>query len=394
MTPEAPSVRSYERTHPWLTFSIDLQRLKHTDWLALGEAASMSGHIAGVPLEPQAARDMHRLYLAKGALATTAIEGNTLSEDEARNLIDGALTLPPSRQYLGREIENIVDACNALVDDLEEHGRIPLTVESIAWMNRTVLRGLDVEDHVAPGRVRTTSVSVGAYRCPHWRDAEYLLDRFCAFLNDFVPPAGNEHAFSILKAVFAHIYLVWIHPFGDGNGRTARLVELAILLEAGLPQPACHLLSNHYNLTRSEYYRQLARSSREENGIFDFAAYALAGLVDGLREQIDYIRGHQWDAAWINFVYEQFRETRGVQDRRRRSLVLALSQSKQEVRTGELPNLNADLAREYARVTRRTLLRDVDSLLQLDLLARGPNGVRANRERILAFLPWRNEPAG
>ena len=394
MTPEAPSVRSYERTHPWLTFSIDLQRLKHTDWLALGEAASMSEHIAGVPLEPQAASDMNQLYLAKGALATTAIEGNTLSEDEARKLIDGALTLPSSRQYLGREIENIIGACNALVVDLEAHGRIPLTVESIARMNRTVLRDLDVEDHVAPGRVRTTSVSVGAYRCPHWRDAEYLLDRFCAFLNDFVPPAGNEHAFSILKAVFAHIYLVWIHPFDDGNGRTARLVELAILLEAGLPQPACHLLSNHYNLTRSEYYRQLARSSRKENGIFDFAAYALAGLVDGLREQIDYIRGHQWDAAWINFVYEQFRETRGVQDRRRRSLVLALSQSKKEVRTGELPNLNADLAREYARVTRRTLLRDVDSLLQLGLLARGRNGVRANRERILAFLPWRNEPAG
>ena len=394
MTPEASSGRSYERTHPWLTFSIDLQRLKHTDWLALGEAASMSEHIAGVPLEPQAALDMNRLYLAKGALATTAIEGNTLSEDEARKLIDGALTLPSSRQYLGREIENIIGACNGLVVDLEAHGRIPLTVESIARMNRTVLRDLDVEDHVAPGRVRTTSVSVGAYRCPHWRDAEYLLDRFCAFLNDFVPPAGNEHAFSILKAVFAHIYLVWIHPFDDGNGRTARLVELAILLEAGLPQPACHLLSNHYNLTRSEYYRQLARSSRKENGIFDFAAYALAGLVDGLREQIEYIRGHQWDAAWINFVYEQFRETRGVQDRRRRSLVLALSQSKQEVRTGELPNLNADLAREYARVTRRTLLRDVDSLLRLGLLARGPNGVRANRERILAFLPWRNEPAG
>ncbi len=164
MTSEAPAGRSYERTHPWLTFSIDLKGLQHTDWLALGEAASMSGHIAGAPLEPQAARDMHKLYLAKGALATTAIEGNTLSEDEARKLIDGALTLPPSRQYLGREIENIVDACNALVDDLEEHGRIPLTVESIERMNRTALRGLEVEDYVVPGRIRTTSVSVGTYR--------------------------------------------------------------------------------------------------------------------------------------------------------------------------------------------------------------------------------------
>ena len=393
MTSEASGSRLYERTHPWLTFSFDLRGLNPADWLALGKAAAMSGHIAGVPLDPQAARDFHKLYLAKGVLATTAIEGNTLSEDEARKLIDGALALPPSRQYLGREIENIVEACNMLTDDLEKHGRIPLTVESIERMNGIVLRGLDTADYVAHGKVRTTSVSVGAYRCPHWRDAEYLLARLCETLNDFVPPAENRWAFAIVKAVFAHLYLVWIHPFGDGNGRTARLIELAILLEAGLPQPVCHLLSNHYNLTRSEYYRQLARSSREENGIFGFTAYAVAGLVDGLGEQIDSIREHQWDAAWVNFVHERFREISGAQDRRRRSLVLALSQIKEEVRVRELPNLNAELARGYARVSSRTLFRDVDQLLRQRLLTRGANGVRANRERILAFLPWRHEPA-
>ena len=394
MTKTATSGRPYERTHPWLTFSFDLRRLQHTDWLALGEAVSMIDRIAGTPLDPAVADDIDGLYLAKGVLATTAIEGNTLSEDEVRGLIGGSLTLPPSRQRLGQEVDNVVTACNVLLGELNERGRIPLTVERVKRMNGAVLRGLEVEDHVVPGRTRTANVTVGAYRCPEWGDAEYLLARLCGVLEDFDLPAdgGHRHAFSILKAVFAHLHLVWVHPFGDGNGRTARLIEFAILAEAGLPQPACHLLSNHYNLTRPEYYRQLARAGGREDGIYGFAAYAIAGLVDGLREQVERIRVHQWDVAWVNFVHERFRDAGGATARRRRSLALSLSQVREEVGIGALPNLNATLAREYARVGARTLVRDVAALQRLGLLLRGQGGVRANRERILAFLPWRNEP--
>ena len=55
----------------------------------VGEAVSKIEHIAGVPLEPESARALHEVYLAKGALATTAIEGNTLSEEEVREHLKG-----------------------------------------------------------------------------------------------------------------------------------------------------------------------------------------------------------------------------------------------------------------------------------------------------------------
>ena len=92
-------------------------------------------------------------------------------------------------------------------------------------MNAAVLRGLEVEDYVRPGTIRAANVTVGGYRCPDWQDARYLLARLCDTLDGFEPPEGSRYAFSILKAIFAHVYLAWIHPFGDGNGRTARLVE-------------------------------------------------------------------------------------------------------------------------------------------------------------------------
>ena len=392
MTKTVTNQRPYERTHPWLTFAFDLGRLQHTDWLALGEAAAMIDRIAGAPLDPDVAEEVHRLYLARGALATTAIEGNTLSEAEARAVIDDRATLPPSRAYLGREIRNIVEACNMVAGEIAGQGRFPLDVAGVERLNAMVLQGLEVDDHVEPGKVRKVNVSVGGYRCPDRRDTGFLLARLCEVLNGFPLPDENRCAFSILKAVFAHLYFVWIHPFGDGNGRTARLIELAILLEAGLPQPACHLPSNHYNLTRTEYYRQLARASGQEDGIYGFASYAIRGFADGLREQVEVIREHQEAVAWTNFVHGQFGEGGGATERRRRSLVLALSRQPEAVPVNRLPSLDATVARDYATVSNRTLLRDVEVLVRRNLLASGPDGVRANRERIRAFLPWRNEP--
>src|SRR5258708_25331431 len=92
--------------------------------------------------------------------------------------------------------------------------------------------------------------------------------------------------YGIIRAVIAHLYLAWIHPFGDGNGRTARLIEYRILLACGVPSPAVHLLSNHYNLTRTEYYRQLDRASGSKGEYIPFVEYAVQGFVDGLRQQL------------------------------------------------------------------------------------------------------------
>ena len=295
MTPERHSGRAYERTHPWLTFAVDFCRLRPSDWLALGECATLCERISGAPLDPGVAERLrlHTMYLAKGALATTAIKGNTLSEEEARNRIEGRLDLPPSQEYLGREIDNIVEAVNGLTDAIVANGRLSLSVASVERMNGMVLRNLEADDHVVPGRTRRADVSVGSCRCPGWQDAEYLLARFCGFIAAFEAPTGNRLALAILKAAAAHVYMAWIHPFVDGNGRTARLVEWAILMEAGMSQPACHLLSNYYNRTRTEYYRQLARASRADNGIFGFVSYAIEGLNEELRGQVREIRGHR-----------------------------------------------------------------------------------------------------
>ena len=107
-------MRSYEQSHPWISFQLDLRKINYKLWLALGEAQSKCEHIAGVPLRPSTAQKLHQVYLAKGVHATTAIEGNTLSEKEVLDILEGRLKLPPSKEYLKQEVDNIIKACNEI----------------------------------------------------------------------------------------------------------------------------------------------------------------------------------------------------------------------------------------------------------------------------------------
>ena len=100
------------KTHPWISFKANLADITFKTWILLGEARSKCEHLSMVPLKPAFARELHQVALIKGALATTAIEGNTLSEDEVRRHIEGTLKLPPSREYLAVEVDNVMKALN------------------------------------------------------------------------------------------------------------------------------------------------------------------------------------------------------------------------------------------------------------------------------------------
>ena len=172
----------------------------------------------------------------------------------------------------------------------------------------------------------------------------------------------------------------WVHI-------THRLVEFQILLQAGIPSPAAHLLSNHYNQTRTEYYRQLALARSSGGNILPFVEYAVRGFVDGLKEQLKVIRFQQWDVTWRNYVHEKFRDKHSQSDKRRRDLILDLSIKSEAVPIAEIMNLSPRIAREYAGKSHRTLQRDLSILEKLDLIERTAKDVRAKREIILAFLP-------
>src|SRR5436305_12681723 len=108
-------MRRYLETHSWLTFSANLKAAQPELWMMLGECQSKCEHLSKVPLRPDIAEQLHKMYMVKGVLATTAIEGNTLSEEEVEKILEGKSELPPSREYLGQEVSNIIDECNRIL---------------------------------------------------------------------------------------------------------------------------------------------------------------------------------------------------------------------------------------------------------------------------------------
>ena len=394
----AGTTRTFEGTHPWLKFTLDLQRAPHTLWMALGEIRSKCEHIAGVPLDKDTADRLYRLYLTRGVQATTAIEGNTLSEEEVRQQIEGVLKLPPSTAYQGQEIDNIVAACNSILKSLQSDRPSFLTADLVKQFNRQVLHALPLEANVVPGEIRKKSVSVGSYRGAPAEDCDFLLGKMCDFIVASPTQAVELDPISkgVLLAIWAHLYLAWIHPFGDGNGRTARLVEFMLLLEGGVPAPAAHILSNHYNKTRQMYYLGLDKASRSGGDIVPFISYALAGFVDGLKGQLQDIQKFQHRLIWRDYAREILRarsnrESAQVRSRRL-ELVIALA-DQGAVPSAKLSLLTTSLARAYATKTPKTLSRDVNALKDLDLVEESAEGIRARVEAISAFLPPKKIPS-
>ncbi len=374
--------------YSWITFKVNLAQLPWRSWIKLGECVAKCEQIKSVPLTPNLREELHLIYLAKGVHATTAIEGNTLTEEQVRALIQKELELPPSKQYLEQEVNNIIEACNEIAVDISKGNLGDITIEQICHYNSQVLgNNVPCVEDAVPGKIREHSVVVGSrYRAPDAKDVILLIERFCNWMNspDFVNEQMSLH-FAIIKAIIAHLYFVWIHPFGDGNGRVARLLEFVILLSSGVPSPAAHLFSNHYNMTRTEYYNQLDKTSKigDPTG---FLSYAIQGFLDGLDEQLQYIHNHVISVCWRDYIYEQFAAHRSSNIvKRRRDLAVKISERDEPINKDIILIL---MRNEYRSKTERTLARDINDLERMRLVIKKKGGYVANKELLLQFLPF------
>ena len=360
----------------------------------LGQCHAIIRAIQETPLSPDRYNELMMVALVKGAQATTAIEGNTLTTSEVQRVAAGE-SLPPSKDYQEREVRNVIDAMNGIVQKVAGQGETP-SVSAALLLEFHQQIGSELGEHfdAVPGQFRTDERVVGPYRCPRAADVPTLVDLLCRWLGEEFPSGGNVPTFSdaVIQAIVTHVYVEWIHPFGDGNGRTGRLLEFYLLLRAGNPDIASHILSNHYNLTRPEYYRQIHQACMNRD-LGAFIAYAVEGYRDGLLETLQAIQRSQFEIAWRTLIHERFARHKYRKKsvfKRRRELMLNVPLN-DVVSLDGLPMLTLDLAREYSRLTETTLRRDLVVLIDMDLLVRdeGNGGYRANTGLLHRRLPAR-----
>lgn len=370
--------------------------IKEETMYELGQCDSTIKALCNTPIEPEYRSNLLQVSLKKGAQATTAIEGNTLTDEEINKIEEGT-KLPPSKKYQEIEVKNIIDAQNSLllevtIDDKSEK----ITIDLIKRFNHLVGKNLGEHFEAIPGKLRKNNVVVGIkYRPPDYQDIEYLLNQFCQWsVNEFHFSKGQDFIDSIIQAIVSHVYVVWIHPFGDGNGRTARLLEFYIMLRAGKPDFASHLLSNFYNETRNEYYRHLDKSTKTGD-LTDFISYAIKGYRDGLDNILDLVKTNQFKVSWKNYIYtifqtEKIKSKNEPLTKRRRNLILNIPLFK-KLTVDEISILNVEIASTYKSLSRRSLTRDIKELIELELLKNKDKSYWANTNLLIQYFPLKKE---
>jgi Fic family protein len=362
----------------------------------MGQCYAYINSITNMPISPDYYRRMLQVSLNKGALASTAIEGNTLTEEELAQIRAGQ-DLAPSRKYQQREVENILAAFDTILEELiREKKTAVVSPDLIRRINEMAGRDIGEAFGGNPGQFRRRNVVVGAYRPPSFELVEGMVQRLCQWLiREFHYQQEQYFDDALIEAMVSHVYIAWIHPFLDGNGRTARLLEFYLLMRAGVPSIASHILSNHYNNTRALYYRQLQHSS-ETGDLSAFIRYALEGFRDGLEDTIALIHRDRIKLAWNNYVHDITEAMRGEGKsaktlRRMRELALRIPPDR-FCGPDEILNLDAAIAREYQNLNRITLRRDLEALAEKGLLQMEKKRCRANHEALQRFLPESSVP--
>ena len=178
------------------------------------------------PLPPDMVADLRADMVLRYTFHSNAIEGNTLTLMETKVVLEDGVTIGGKSMREHLEAINHKEAIGFL-EEVVRDGR-GLDERTLKGLHQLVLRGI-ADD---AGRYRTRNVIIsGAGHTPP--DALHMQERMDAFFRWYADAAARLHPVELAARV--HADFVVIHPFTDGNGRTARLLMNLELMRAGYP---------------------------------------------------------------------------------------------------------------------------------------------------------------
>lgn len=214
---------------------------------------------------------------------STAIEGSTLTEGQVVNLLEygkSAVNKPFEHQLMA------YDHYRAFVFvEQQAKAKRPVSVDLIKQIGALVMNGTGGEVSsmggtfdISKGEFRLCSVRAGTRQFPDYKKVPDMVARLCQKLETEINLAKTIEQKCQL-AFWAHFELVSIHPFGDGNGRAARLLMNYIQIRLGLP-PGTVLKQD-----RLKYIEALEKTRKSEN-MEHFYNFMLVQYIKFLKREI------------------------------------------------------------------------------------------------------------
>jgi Fic family protein len=253
--------------------------------------------------------------------SSVAIEGFTVGAGETLALVSGDQQPDP-----GNDDELAVAAYAHAMDHVGTLAIDPV----FRWSDRVVLDlhfdTCSFQRDRGPGLWRTGPIAVTgfggsaepAFRGPDAEAVPGLMGEVSAWLQD-----GDLDAHVAVRAAMAHLHVVSVHPFADGNGRISRIVQSLVLAREGLLAPEFSSIEEYLGAHMSDYYRVLQQvqggTYRPERDAAAWVRFCIDAHVAQARQRLQQV--HDASARWSRL--EQLVDERGWPDR----LVIALEQA-------------------------------------------------------------------
>jgi Fic family protein len=324
------------------------------------------GRLADVGL---ALRDQASLAaLTEDVVKTSEIEGELLNVESVRSSIARRLGVDIGAVApVDRHVEGVVE----MVLDATLHAAAPLTAERLfGWHAALFPTGYSGMNKIAIGQWRddrdgpmqVVSGPVGRrkvhFQAPSANALPVEAAKFLSWANE---ETGEP---ALVKAGLAHLWLVTLHPFDDGNGRIARAVGDLFLARAdGSPQ-RFYSLSAQIQRERKDYYDVLERTQR---GTLDVTGW-LSWFLGTLRRAVASAQG-TLDAVLVKARFWQHWAGTPLNERQVKLLNRVLD--------GFEGKLTSSKWAAIAKCSPDTALRDITQLLELGVLKKSPGGGRS-----------------
>ncbi len=300
----------------------------------LVEAKARVASLIDLPYQRSWVEELQAIQLKREVAGTSRIEGADFTENE----LEAALSQTSDERFTRsqRQARAAVRTYSWIAQLPNDQ---PINAKLVKQIHRLIVTDAD-DDHCPAGRLRQRNQNVTFGMPPH-RGVEGGAECEQAFsrLMEAIKGPYREHDL-LVQALALHYHFAAIHPFLDGNGRTARAVEALMLQRAGLRDALFIAMSNYYYDEKDAYLAALAEVRQQQHDVTAFLIFGLKGVAIQCRRLSDEIRTQVSKALFRDVMYDLFtrlesKKKRVIAQRQIEILKLLLRENRVELKALE-----------------------------------------------------------
>uniref|UniRef100_A0AB33JJY1 Fic family protein n=1 Tax=Prevotella sp. GTC17260 TaxID=3236796 RepID=A0AB33JJY1_9BACT len=320
----------------------------------VNQIADISAQIEryAIKLEQDDTLRLRKANRIKTIHSSLAIEGNTLSENEVKEIFEGKTVVAPFRQI--QEVKNALSTYD-IFNELN-----PFDITDLLRAHGTMMRALtDDAGHFRRGNVGVFSEQGMVHIAPPADRVPYLIEELFSWLKK-----AQDHL--LIRSCVFHYEFEFIHPFSDGNGRTGRLWQSLILSKLH-PLFSYLPVENIVHSNQEQYYEAIAAANDQANST-PFIEFMLDEILNTLKSH----QGHPLNKSQglKKHINEEFKVVFGTEFGVKFGVKFGVNEKQTLLLLAKNPLLTSSEIAQQVGISQRAIEKQLQKFRQLGIIER------------------------